>query len=133
MFGFGKAKSKPAPSKPEEPKLVRFYGYYNSLCQMGKPPWPPMLRNDSYHNLTEMFQIIAEALNVKHRYTFLRTKMEESVAAYDRGEKSQSALAEDFIKMLRIIQKDEKDEAPMFEEHKRKLAAYERSNGNWGG
>ena len=57
MFGFGKAKSKPAPSKPEEPKLVRFYGYYNSLCQMGKPPWPPMLRNDSYHNLTEMFQI----------------------------------------------------------------------------
>jgi len=112
---------------------LRFYGYYNSLCIMGKAPWPPMLRNDSYHNLTDMFQIIAEALNVKHHYTFLRTKMEESVAAYDRGEKSQSALAEDFIKMLRIIQKDEKDEAPMFEEHKRKLAAYERSNGNWGG
>jgi len=132
MFGFGKAKSKPV-EQAEDKKPLRFYGYYNSLCIMGKAPWPPMLRNDSYHNLTDMFQIIAEALNVKHRYSFLREKMGVSVAAYNKGSKSKQELGDDLIKMLTVIENDEKADAPLFEEHFTKLAAYERSNGNWGG
>lgn len=131
MFGFGKAKSKPV--EPEEKKPLRFYGYYNSLCIMGKAPWPPMLRNDSYHNLTEMFQHIADALNVKHRYGFVRKQLALTVAAYERGDIDKQKVADDLIHMLQVIRADEKRDEPLFEEHFTKLAAYERSNGNWGG
>jgi hypothetical protein len=93
----------------------------------------PVLRNDSSHDLSDMFQIIADALNVKHRYGFLRDRMELSVAQYNRGDISKMGLADDLLKMLTVVKKDEKEDAPLFAEHGRMLANYERTHGNYGG
>lgn len=136
MFGFGNAVKLIKAAREyvdETSKPVRFYGYGNSLCQVGRAPWPPVIRNDSHHDFTDFFQMIAEALNIKHRYGFLRERMERSVAMYDRGDMSKMELADDLIKMLTVIKNDEKAEAPMFADHEEKLADYERSKGNWGG
>ena len=135
MFGFGKGKEKvvkPEPPKAEE-KPLRFYGYYNSVCILGKAPWPPMVKDHSGHDRFDLFQHIADALNVKHRYSFVRKQLGLTVAAYERGDIDKQKVADDLIHMLQVIRADEKRDEPLFAEHDRMLAAYERSNGNWGG
>lgn len=134
MFGFGKAKAKPAPKpEPTEEKPLRFYAYGNQVCIMGKAPWPPMIKDHSGHDRADLFRHIADALNVKHRYSFVRKQLALTVAAYDRGDIDKQKVADDLIHMLQVIRADEKRDEPLFTEHSRKLAEYERSNGNWGG
>lgn len=135
MFGFGKGKEKAAskPEQPKEEKPLRFYGYGNSVCIVGTAPWPPMIKDHSGNDRTELFQHIADALNVKHRYGFVRKQLAASVAAYKAGNIDKQQLGDDLLHMLEVIAADEKRDQPLFAEHSRKLAAYERSNGNWGG
>jgi hypothetical protein len=123
----------PVIQEPKEEKPLRFYGYGNSVCIMGKAPWPPMIKDHSGHDRTDLFAHIADALNVKHRYNFVRKQLALTVAAYDRGDIDKQKVADDLIHMLQVIRADEKRDEPLFAEHSRKLAEYERSNGNWGG
>lgn len=132
MFGFSKKKEPVVPVVPE-PKQLRFYAYGNSLCQVGKAPWPPVLRDTAPYDRSDLFRLIADALNVRGRYGFLREQMEKSVTAYKRGDMDKQQLADDLLKMFRVIQNDEQQEASRLREHDRQLAEYERSNGNWGG
>lgn len=132
MFGFGKSKPE-AKAKVEDKKPMRFYGYGNSLCIVGQAPWPPVTRNDSFHDQTDLFQTIADALNVKHRYSFARRQMELTVAAYERGDIDKQQVADDLLHMLQVIKKDEKEDQPLFAAHDAMLANYERRNGNYGG
>jgi len=135
MFGFGKGKvAEVKVIKPkEDSKPLRFYGYGNAVCILGKAPWPPMIKDSTGNDRTELFQHIADALNVKHRYSFVRKQMAFTVAAYERGDIDKQKVADDLIHMWQVIRADEKRDEPTFAEHTRKLAEYERSNGNWGG
>jgi hypothetical protein len=134
MFGFGKGKTKPVEKpEPKEETPLRFYAYYNAVCIMGKAPWPPMIKDHSGHDRSELFQHIAAALNVKHRYGFVRKQLGLTVAAYERGDIDKQKVADDLIHMLQVIRADEKRDEPLFAEHKRRLAEYERTEGNWGG
>jgi len=140
MFGLGRilfpdSASKPvAKPEPKEETPLRFYGYGNSVCIVGKAPWPPMIKDHrGQRDRTDLFQHIADALNVKHRYGFVRKQLALTVAAYDRGDIDKQKVADDLIHMLQVIRADEKRDEPLFAEHRRKLAEYERSNGNWGG
>jgi hypothetical protein len=129
---WNKPKPQPTKTKSEKPQPLRFYGYGNSLCQVGRAPWPPVLRDDSSYDREELYQLVADALNVKHRYSFVRKQLTASVAAYDRGDITKTQLGDDLIHMLEVIKKDEKADEPLFAEHKVRLAAYRR-RGDWGG
>lgn len=132
MWGFGKKKEEQThTTSPIEP--ARFYGYGNSLCQMGKAPWPPIIRNDSYHDFTELFRLIAEALNEKHRYVFAYEKLQVAVAQYKLGDKTIAEVGQDAIKVMQVIQNDEKQDAALLALHEKILTDYEQKTRNYGG
>lgn len=134
MWGFGKEKSKPVEKSKEEDKPLRFYGYGNSVCIVGQVPWPAMIRDSGgSSDRSELFQHVADALNVKHRYSFVRKQLEATVAAYERGDIDKQKVADDLFHMLQIIRADEKRDEPLFAKHEQMLLDYERKNGNWGG
>jgi hypothetical protein len=140
LFEIGKKKApdgKDVRTPAEQPKgadkPTRFYAYGNSLCLMGQEPWPPVLRDNAHYNRNEIYQHIADSLNVKHRYGFVRKQLETSVAAYKAGNIDKQQLGDDLLHMLQVIQADEKRDEPFFAEHKRMLANYERRYGNYGG
>lgn len=134
MFGFGRSKKVKEPKPEPEPiKPVRFYAYGNSVCQMGLPPWPPMIRDNAGRDRSEIYEFIAEAMNIKHRYSFVRKQLELTVAAYERRDIDKQKVADDLIHMLQVIKSDEAADKPLLEKHERIIADWERRNGNWGG
>jgi len=100
MFGFSKKK----PQKPtlDPAKPLRFEAYGNSLCMEGVL-WPPVIRDDSPHDQTELFRCIADGLNSVGKYNFIVKKLREEAAGYESGARSAVDVKDTVIKIVKVL------------------------------
>lgn len=117
MFGFGRAKTEKKPKEPrrqgfmtEDEKWVtfgpddpfRYEGRRNSLVREGTV-WPPVLRDDSSYDRTELFQSIAESLNNLGTNRAVIKKLRELAADYKANKISATDVTASVVRIVEVL------------------------------
>lgn len=87
----------------DESKRTRYEGHTNSLCIEGTC-WPPVLKDDSSHDRSDLFKLIAFALNNISRYRPSLAILKGSLENYKAGKTTALKVVQDVEKLLTVIE-----------------------------
>jgi hypothetical protein len=115
MFGFARALAKiKAPRKQgyilasgkmgtlPDNQPVRYAANGNSLVIAG-PVWPPVIRDDGYHDRTEFFEAIAEGLNNLGTNRAIVKELRDLVAKYEKGTISATEVTRVIVRIVKVL------------------------------
>lgn len=102
---FAKNKKVKAQREVESKRPTRYVGDGNGLYLEGIQ-WPPVIRDDSHYDRTDLFKAIADGLNNGGRYKFMLDKLESAVDGYNNGSKSAGDVKDDVLKIVQVLRQN---------------------------